>query len=90
MNRIIYRIKLIFFAVFATVSAGILIYHFGWVRPMRECEIEQRGWWDPSGRVCAKPVLISDITGRTLEDKAAAAEAKKAIGRPAAPTPPKP
>ncbi len=87
MNRTIYRIKLIFLAAFAAVSAGIVIYHFGWVRPLRACEFEQRGWWDPAGRVCAKPVLISDITGRTLEDKAAEAEAKKAIGRPAAPKP---
>ena len=32
-------------------------------------------------------VLISDITGRTIQDKQAEAEARKAIGRPAAPAP---
>jgi len=82
MYRLIDRIKLLFLAIFAAVTAAMLIYHFGWVRPAQKCEIEQHKWWDPAGRVCATPVLISDITGRTIEDKAAEAEALKAIGRP--------
>jgi hypothetical protein len=81
MSRFIDQLKLIFLAVFAVLSAGVLIYHFGWVRPAQQCEVEQHKWWDPAGRVCAKPILISDITGRTIEDKAAEAEALKAIGR---------
>ncbi|MFN9927655.1 MAG: hypothetical protein ACK53I_12035, partial [Phenylobacterium sp.] len=43
-------------------------------------------WWDYSQRVCAQPVLISDITGRTIQDKQAEAEAQAAIGRQPAPT----
>jgi hypothetical protein len=82
MYRLIDRIKLLFLAIFAAVTAAMLIYHFGWVRPAQKCEVEQHKWWDPAGRVCATPVLISDITGRTIEDKAAEAEALKAIGRP--------
>ena len=40
-------------------------------------------------RVCATPVLVSDITGRVITDEKALAEAKKAIGRdqPKAPAP---
>ncbi len=83
MYRMIDRFKLIFLAVFAIASAGMFIYEFGWRRPIHECEVERRGWWDPDTRVCAKPVLISDITGRTLDDKAAEAAARKAIGRAA-------
>ena len=85
MSTWINRLKLIFLALFAVLSAGAVIYHFGWVRPMQKCEIEQHKWWDSGGRVCATPILISDITGRTIEDKAAEAEARKAIGRPAKP-----
>jgi len=84
MSNWINRLKVIFLVVFAVLSAGAVIYHFGWVRPAQKCEVEQHKWWDPSGRVCATPVLISDITGRTIEDKAAEAEARKAIGRPPA------
>lgn len=87
MYRTIDRIKLLFLALFALISAGMVIYHVGWLAPARRCEVDQRGWWDSGGRVCAKPVLISDITGRTIEDKAAEAAAKKAIGR-AEPVPP--
>jgi hypothetical protein len=82
MSNWINRLKVIFLIVFAVLSVGAVVYHFGWVRPAEKCEVEQHKWWDPVGRVCATPVLISDITGRTIEDKAAEAEARKAIGRP--------
>jgi hypothetical protein len=79
------RLKLIFLVIFGALSVAAVIYHFYWLRPAQKCEIEQRKWWDAQRRVCATPVLISDITGRTIADKAAEAEAKKAIGRPPAP-----
>jgi hypothetical protein len=89
MNPSIERLKLIFVALFAVVVAGVLVWQVGWILPQKECEAARK-WWDVDQRVCAQPVLISDITGRTIDDKAAEAEAKAAIGRPAAPAATKP
>jgi hypothetical protein len=51
-------------------------------------------WWDGYSRVCAQPVLTSDLTGRMITDQKARDEALRAIGRlppavgaPAAPKP---
>jgi hypothetical protein len=87
MSNWITRIKIIFLVVFGALSVGAVIFHFYWLRPLQKCEVEQRKWWDSETRTCAQPVLISDITGRTIQDKAAEAEARKAIGRPPAPAP---
>jgi hypothetical protein len=89
MNRTINRLKLIFLGVFAVLSVGVVIWQVGWVMPMKKCE-QAAKWWDHSQRVCATPVLISDITGRTIQDKQAEAAARAAIGRPAAPAPAQP
>ncbi|HVI32181.1 hypothetical protein [Phenylobacterium sp.] len=83
MNRTINRLKLIFLGVFAVLSVGVLVWQVGWVMPMKKCE-EAHKWWDHGQRVCAQPVLISDITGRTIQDKQAEAAARAAIGRPPA------
>ena len=98
MNRTIDRLKLIFLAVFAILSAGAFVYHIGWVWPGQKCEANG-DWWDWRSRTCAKPILISDITGRVIKDdatrKAAKADAAKAraadadMARPAAGTAPK-
>jgi hypothetical protein len=80
MNPHIERLKLLFLAVFALLAVGVGIWHFGWEVPRKKCE-GARKWWDSSQRVCAQPVLISDITGRTLQDKQAEAEARAALGR---------
>lgn len=88
MNANIERMKLIFLgflAVFVAGAIGVGVWQVGWVMPRDKCEKEQRKWWDPDQRVCAQPVLVSDITGRVITDDKALAEAKKAIGRPAAP-----
>jgi hypothetical protein len=85
MSSWITRLKIVFLLVFGALSAAGVVYHFYWRIPAQRCEIEQRKWWDADNRVCATPVLISDITGRTIQDKAAEAEARKAIGRPSAP-----
>jgi hypothetical protein len=87
MNAMFDRLKLIFLVVFVVLSTAATVYHFGWVRPAQKCELEEHKWWDPEGRVCAKPVLISDITGRTIQDKDAEAAALKAIGRTPRPDP---
>ncbi|WP_411288545.1 hypothetical protein [Phenylobacterium sp.] len=81
MNPTIERLKLIFLGVFAVLSVIVLIWQVGWVWPQKQCEGGRR-WWDAQARVCAQPVLISDITGRTLQDKQAEAAAKAALGRP--------
>jgi len=87
MNPNIERLKLIFIAVFIVGVIGVVVWQVGWAIPAAKCEKEQRKWWDPIERVCAQPVLISDITGRVITDEKALSEAKKAVGRPAAPAP---
>jgi hypothetical protein len=85
MNRIIYRLKLIFVGVFAILCVVTLVWQVGWVWPRKEC-LSERKWWDGSQRVCAQPVLISDITGRVITDQKSRDEALRALGR----TPPAP
>lgn len=84
MNPNIERLKLIFIAVFAVLVVAVGVWQVGWIIPQKKCEGAHK-WWDMGQRVCAQPVLISDITGRTIQDKQAEAEARAAIGRPAAP-----
>ena len=88
MNPTIDRLKLIFLGIFAVANLGILVWTVGWAWPQERCNDAHR-WWDHSQRVCAQPVLISDLTGRVIADPKARAEAMAAIGRPA-PAPPKP
>jgi hypothetical protein len=83
MNRTLERLKLIFLAVFAVLTVGMMVWQFGWIRPEQNCEKAHK-WWDNSQRTCAQPVLISDITGRVIADPQARAEALKALGRGAA------
>ena len=80
MNPTLQRLKLIFLAAFAILTAGALIWQVGWIWPEKNCEKAHK-WWDGSQRVCAQPVLISDITGRVIADPQARAEALKALGR---------
>ena len=90
MNPTIERLKLIFLGIFAVANVGMLIWQVGWAWPEEKCT-QARKWWDGSERVCAQPVLISDITGRVIADPKARAEAMAAVGRkPAAETVPKP
>jgi hypothetical protein len=82
MNPAIERLKRIFLIIFALACAVVLVWQVGWVIPRDKCESGGK-WWDPYGRVCAQPVLVSDITGRVIHDDKALAEARAAIGRPA-------
>ena len=83
MNPNIERLKLIFIAIFAVMVVGVLVWQIGWIMPAKKCEKSHK-WWDNGERICAQPVLISDITGRTIQDKQAEAQARAAIGRPPA------
>lgn len=75
MNRTIDRIKLIFLAVFATLSALAVAYHVLWKWPEQACE-SSGDWWDWRTRTCAHPIPISDITGRVIKDRASYEAAK--------------
>ena len=87
MNPTIERLKLIFLGIFAVANVGVLVWQLGWAWPEQKCT-EARKWWDGSQRVCAQPILISDITGRVIADPKARAEAMAAVGRkPAAEKP---
>lgn len=80
MNPTIERLKLIFLGIFAVANVGVLVWQLGWAWPEQRCT-GARKWWDGAQRVCAQPVLISDITGRVIADPKARAEAQKAVGR---------
>ena len=80
MNPTIERLKLIFLGIFALANVGIVVWQVGWVMPADRCAKAHK-WWDGSARVCAQPILTSDITGRMITDPAARAEAMKAVGR---------
>jgi hypothetical protein len=84
MNPNIERLKLIFMCLFVVAAIGVTIWQVGWIIPQKNCEKAHK-WWDRGERVCATPVLVSDITGRVITDEKALAEAKKAIGRPVTP-----
>jgi hypothetical protein len=85
MNPDIERLKLIFIGIFVAGALGVGAWQIGWAGPRKACE-SQGKWWDHSERVCAQPVLISDITGRTIQDKQAEAKARAAIAGQAAPS----
>jgi hypothetical protein len=84
MNPVIDRLKLIFLGVFVVINIGLLVWEFGWEIPRQNCEKAHK-WWDGAQRVCAQPVLISDITGRLIDNPKAKAEALEAIGKPVPP-----
>jgi hypothetical protein len=80
ITRSIDRLKLIFLGAFALITTTVLVGHFVWVWPGKECEAARK-WWDWRTRTCAQPQLISDITGRMITDDKARDAAKAAIGR---------
>jgi hypothetical protein len=80
MNPTIERLKLIFLGIFAVANVGILVWTLGWAMPEEKC-VGAHKWWDADTRVCAQPVLTSDITGRMITNPTARAEAIKALGR---------
>jgi hypothetical protein len=97
MNPVIDRLKLIFVGIFLVANIAMLIWQVGWVMPRESCEKAHK-WWDGSQRVCAQPILISDVTGRVIDNPKARQDALRALGRlppakaaptaPAAPAPP--
>ena len=86
MNPNIERLKLIFIGIFGVLVVGVAVWQIVWIFPEKRCEKAHK-WWDNGERVCATPVMVSDITGRTIEDKEAEAAARASIGRPPKPAP---
>jgi len=80
MHRTFERLKVIFLATFAILVTATFIWQVGWIWPRENCEKAHK-WWDNSQRVCAQPILISDITGRVIAGPRARAEAMKVLGR---------
>jgi hypothetical protein len=81
MNPTIERLKLIFLGIFAVANAAILVWTLGWAMPEQKCK-EGHKWWDAQARICAQPILTSDLTGRMIVNRQARDEALRAIGRP--------
>jgi hypothetical protein len=65
MNRFLQRVMLSFAAVFGLSVVAIIIYAVYWQAPAQRCGLHGN-WWDPSERVCAKPIFLPDITHRPL------------------------
>ncbi len=80
MKSLIDRQKLYFLGAFVLLSVLVLAIHLGWIWPGQACE-SGGNWWDWRTRTCARPVLISDITGRVIADPKARAEAKAALAK---------
>ncbi|HEY9216824.1 MAG TPA: hypothetical protein VIO94_02155 [Phenylobacterium sp.] len=75
------RLIMIFVGVFALSIIAVGVYTVVWAEPARKCA-EANKWWDAKGRVCATPVMISDITGRTPQDTEAEAAARARLNLP--------
>jgi hypothetical protein len=85
MNPVIDRLKLIFVGVFLVINIALAVWEFGWELPKENCEKAHK-WWDNQERACGTPVLVSDITGRVIDNPQARAEAFQAVGRPLPPS----
>lgn len=68
MDRLLNRLKIFFLVLFGVGAAGIAAHQWFWVRPAKACA-EAQAWWDDGSRTCARPVFLSDITGRPVGTK---------------------
>lgn len=84
MNPVIDRLKLIFVGIFLVINIAIGVWEFGWELPRQNCEKAHK-WWDNAERACGTPILVSDITGRMIDNPQAKVDALKAVGRPVPP-----
>lgn len=77
-------IRTLFLVLFAIGVAGASAYHWFWVRPEKACTDVGR-WWDPEARVCAQPLVLSDVTGRPLGQERTAEQVAAGRARAQAP-----
>ncbi|THD77259.1 MAG: hypothetical protein E7812_15055 [Phenylobacterium sp.] len=80
MNPVIDRLKVIFVGIFLVINIGLAVWEFGWEIPRENCEKAHK-WWDNAQRVCGTPILVSDVTGRVIDNAQARADAFRAVGR---------
>lgn len=80
MNPVIDRLKIFFLGLFFVLTIGILVVHYVWIWPGKQCE-QAHNWWDWRTRTCAHPIPISDITGRLIKDDASRDAAKAALAQ---------
>ncbi|MNE00689.1 hypothetical protein D3C77_285650 [compost metagenome] len=57
------RLSILFFALFALVTAGLFAFQRFWMDPSERCEAKGH-WYSMETRECAVPIYIPDITGR--------------------------
>lgn len=69
MNNIQFQVKIFFLGLFAVITAAMWGYQIYYVKPAQECE-EGGKWWYRPTRECVRPVKITDITGRHMDDPA--------------------
>jgi hypothetical protein len=65
MNNFVQRVMITFGTAFALSVVAILIYFFVWQKPEQRCEMGGN-WWDPSDRICAKPIFLPTLTHRPI------------------------
>lgn len=80
MKLTIERQTKITFVVFLVTVFLIFVIQIFWIWPGQRCE-EAGMWWDWRTRACARPVLISSITGRVIKDDAARDAAKAEVAK---------
>jgi hypothetical protein len=68
MKSRIPAIQLAFLIAFGVICAGLVAYQALYIWPENACE-HNGDWWDPSSRTCAKPIPISQFTGRKVGGK---------------------
>lgn len=76
------RLTILFFSVFAVMTAGTLAFQHFWISPGDKCTGDGK-WYDMETRICATPIYIPDITGRpagTTRAEASAAKNTELIG----------
>jgi hypothetical protein len=55
--------RLIVFAIFLVVTAGMWAYEIFYALPKERCE-KAGAWWAPKYRACGIPLDVSSFTGR--------------------------
>jgi hypothetical protein len=82
MDRFFFRLRLVFVSIFVVVCAASFAYSYFWRWPEQRC-LANHNQWDWRQRVCAVPVIITDITRRPAQDPAAERRAREALAKPA-------
>lgn len=88
MDRFFLRLRYVFLAIFAIGCVGSFAYHYFWKWPEQRCLSAPNNDWDWRERVCARRVIITDITGRPAKDVIAERRAREALARAAGNTAP--